>query len=230
MSGEKILIVDDEEDILELVAYNLKREGYQTVSAVSGEEALKKCRSETPDLIVLDLMLPGIDGLQVMKTLREDSVTKDIPTVMLTAKGDEADIVTGLELGADDYISKPFSPRVLLARVRAVLRRNRATDAQMPSILRIHDLEIHQGRRSVSIKGTPVELTFTEFQVLSFLAARPGWVFTRTQIVDAVRGDSYPVTDRSVDVQIVGLRKKLGPYGKYVETVRGVGYRFRENP
>lgn len=230
MSGEKILIVDDEEDILELVAYNLKREGYQTVSAVSGEEALKKCRSETPDLIVLDLMLPGIDGLQVMKTLREDSVTKDIPTVMLTAKGDEADIVTGLELGADDYISKPFSPRVLLARVRAVLRRNRDTDAQMPSILRIHDLEIHQGRRSVSIKGTPVELTFTEFQVLSFLAARPGWVFTRTQIVDAVRGDSYPVTDRSVDVQIVGLRKKLGPYGKYVETVRGVGYRFRENP
>ncbi len=230
MSGEKILIVDDEEDILELVAYNLKREGYQTVSAVSGEEALKKCRSETPDLIVLDLMLPGIDGLQVMKTLREDSVTKNIPTVMLTAKGDEADIVTGLELGADDYISKPFSPRVLLARVRAVLRRNRDTEAQMPSILRIHDLEIHRGRRSVSIKGAPVELTFTEFQVLSFLAARPGWVFTRTQIVDAVRGDSYPVTDRSVDVQIVGLRKKLGPYGKYIETVRGVGYRFRENP
>ena len=230
MSGEKILIVDDEEDILELVAYNLKREGYQTVSAVSGEEALKKCRSETPDLIVLDLMLPGIDGLQVMKTLREDSVTKNIPTVMLTAKGDEADIVTGLELGADDYISKPFSPRVLLARVRAVLRRNRDTEAQMPSILRIHDLEIHQGRRSVFINGSPVELTFTEFQVLSFLAARPGWVFTRMQIVDAVRGDSYPVTDRSVDVQIVGLRKKLGPYGKYIETVRGVGYRFRENP
>ena len=230
MSGEKILIVDDEEDILELVAYNLKREGYQTVSAVSGEEALKKCRSETPDLIVLDLMLPGIDGLQVMKTLREDSVTKNIPTVMLTAKGDEADIVTGLELGADDYISKPFSPRVLLARVRAVLRRNRDTEAQTPAILRIHDLEIHQGRRSVSIKGAPLELTFTEFQVLSFLATRPGWVFTRTQIVDAVRGDSYPVTDRSVDVQIVGLRKKLGPYGKYIETVRGVGYRFRENP
>jgi two-component system, OmpR family, alkaline phosphatase synthesis response regulator PhoP len=230
MSGEKILIVDDEEDILELVAYNLKREGYQTVSAVSGEEALKKCRSETPDLIVLDLMLPGIDGLQVMKTLREDSVTKNIPTVMLTAKGDEADIVTGLELGADDYISKPFSPRVLLARVRAVLRRNRDTEVQMPSILRIHDLEIHRGRRSVSINGSPAELTFTEFQVLSFLAARPGWVFTRTQIVDAVRGDSYPVTDRSVDVQIVGLRKKLGPYGKYIETVRGVGYRFRENP
>ena len=229
MSGEKILIVDDEEDILELVGYNLSREGYQTISAVTGEEALKKSRSETPDLIILDLMLPGIDGLQVMKALREDSVTKNIPTVMLTAKGDEADIVAGLELGADDYISKPFSPRVLLARVRAVLRRNRRM-AQTPSILRIHALEIHQGRRSVSVKGDTVELTFTEFQVLSFLAARPGWVFTRGQIVDGVRGDSYPVTDRSVDVQIVGLRKKLGACGKYIETVRGVGYRFRENP
>ena len=230
MPGEKILIVDDEEDILELVAYNLGREGYQTSSAASGEEALKKARSDTPDLIVLDLMLPGIDGLRVMKTLKEDSATREIPTVMLTAKGEEADIVTGLELGADDYISKPFSPRVLLARVRAVLRRRKETVGQTPSPLRIHDLEIHQGRRSVSIKGEPVELTFTEFQVLSFLAARPGWVFTRTQIVDAVRGESYPVTDRSVDVQIVGLRKKLGAYGKYIETVRGVGYRFRENP
>jgi two-component system phosphate regulon response regulator PhoB len=149
---------------------------------------------------------------------------------MLTAKGEEADIVTGLELGADDYITKPFSPRVLLARVRAVLRRKPETANRSPSILRIHDLEIHPGRRRVSANGNPVDLTFTEFQILSFLAARPGWVFTRSQIVDAVRGDSYPVTDRSVDVQIVGLRKKLGACGKYIETVRGVGYRFRENP
>ena len=230
MSGEKILIVDDEEDILELVAYNLAREGYRTVNATSGEDALKKSRSEMPDLIVLDLMLPGIDGLEVMKALKVDSSTKNIPTVMLTAKGEEADIVTGLELGADDYITKPFSPRVLLARVRAVLRRKTESVNRSSSILRIHDLEIHQGRRSVSVKGNSVDLTFTEFQFLSFLAARPGWVFTRTQIVDAVRGDSYPVTDRSVDVQIVGLRKKLGPCGKYIETVRGVGYRFRENP
>lgn len=229
MSGEKILIVDDEDDILELVAYNLSREGYRTIPAVSGEDALNKSRTEMPDLIVLDLMLPGIDGLQVMKALREDSATKNIPTVMLTAKGEEADIVAGLELGADDYVCKPFSPRVLLARVRAVLRRNRGGVSQGPAVIRIHDLEIDQGRRSVSIQGDPIDLTFTEFQVLSFLAARPGWVFTRTQIVDAVRGDAYPVTDRSVDVQIVGLRKKLGPYGKYIETVRGVGYRFREN-
>lgn len=230
MSGEKILIVDDEEDILELVDYNLSREGYRTVKAQSGENALKKCRSEIPDLIVLDLMLPGIDGLEVMKILNGDSTTKNIPTVMLTAKGEEADIVAGLELGADDYITKPFSPRVLLARVRAVLRRKTETPNKSADILRIHALEIHHGRRSVLLKGESVDLTFTEFQVLTFLATRPGWVFTRTQIVDAIRGDSYPVTDRSVDVQIVGIRKKLGPYGKYIETVRGVGYRFSENP
>jgi two-component system, OmpR family, alkaline phosphatase synthesis response regulator PhoP len=230
MSGEKILIVDDEEDIIELVSYNLAREGYRTVHAASGEDALKKSRSEMPDLIVLDLMLPGICGLEVMKVLKEDSGTRNIPTVMLTAKGEEADIVTGLELGADDYITKPFSPRVLLARVRAVLRRKTEDAPRFLSILRIHDLEIDQARRSVTAKEKPVDLTFTEFQILSYLSARPGWVFTRSQIVDAVHGDSYPVTDRSVDVQIVGLRKKLGPCGKYIETVRGVGYRFRENP
>lgn len=230
MSGEKILIVDDEEDILELVSYNMTREGYQTVSAISGEAALKKARSESPDLIVLDLMLPGIDGLEVMKALKADSETKSIPTIMLTAKGEEADIVTGLELGADDYVTKPFSPRVLLARIRAVLRRGADNDNRPATILRIHALEIHQGRRSVSADGEAIDLTFTEFQILSFLATRPGWVFTRSQIVDAVRGDSYPVTDRSVDVQIVGLRKKLGTYGKYIETVRGVGYRFKEEP
>jgi two-component system phosphate regulon response regulator PhoB len=164
-----------------------------------------------------------------MKALKADTDTRGIPTVMLTAKGEESDIVAGLELGADDYIVKPFSPRVLLARVQAVLRRKPETDKGPSATLQIHDLEIHQGRRRVLAGGKPVDLTFTEFQILSFLAARPGWVFTRTQIVDAVRGNSYPVTDRSVDVQIVGLRKKLGPCGKYIETVRGVGYRFSES-
>ncbi len=230
MPSEKILIVDDEEDILELVAYNLTREGFRTIKAASGEEALKAAGTENPDLIVLDLMLPGIDGLEVMKALKDNPATRDIPTVMLTAKGDEADIVTGLELGADDYITKPFSPRVMLARLRAVLRRKSEPATPSPSTLRVHDLEIHAGRRSVAVQGTPVNLTYTEFQVLAFLARRPGWVFTRTQIVDAVRGDDYPVTDRSVDVQIVGLRKKLGACGRYIETVRGVGYRFREDP
>jgi len=179
-------------------------------------------------LIVLDLMLPGIDGLESTKLLKNDQGTRDIPIVMLTAKGEEADIVTGLELGADDYITKPFSPRILVARVRAVLRRNVKEPMEESSILRIHDLVIHPGRREVLIDGKPVQLTFTEFGILKFLARRPGWVFTRSQIVDAVRGDDYFVTDRSVDVQIVGLRKKLGPAGNYIETVRGVGYRFKE--
>jgi two-component system phosphate regulon response regulator PhoB len=149
---------------------------------------------------------------------------------MLTAKGEEADVVTGLELGADDYITKPFSPRVLLARIKAVLRRGPELATEIDDVLTIHELEIHLGRREVRAGGELLEMTFTEFQVLFHLAKRPGWVLTRSQIVDAVRGNDYPVTDRSVDVQIVGLRKKLGPYGKYIETVRGVGYRFKERP
>ena len=230
MPKERILVVEDEEDILELVRYNLSREGYQVMGVTSGEEVLKITRSEALDLIVLDLMLPGIDGLEVTKILKNDSKTQDIPIVMLTAKGDEADIVTGLELGADDYITKPFSPRILIARIRAILRR-KTTKASMDDteVIQIHELKIHPGRRDVSIKGESVELSYTEFQVLYYLAQQPGWVFTRYQIIDAIRGDDYPVTDRSVDVQIVGLRKKLGAYGKYIETVRGVGYRFREN-
>ncbi len=228
MAKEKILIVDDEEDILELLRYNLAREGYQIEAAESGEKTLKKVRTDPPELIVLDLMLPGIDGLEVAKTLKNDPKTQDIPIIMLTAKGEEADVVAGLELGADDYITKPFSPRVLLARVRAVLRRKSQEPVADMNELNIHGIHIHPGRRSVTIDDQNVELTFTEFQVLYFLAKRPGWVFTRSQIVDLVRGDNYPVTDRSVDVQIVGLRKKLGPYGKHIETVRGVGYKFME--
>ncbi|MBW2428119.1 MAG: response regulator transcription factor [Deltaproteobacteria bacterium] len=229
MPKELILVVDDEEDILELVRYNLVKEGYQVTGALTGEDALQKARSEAFDLIVLDLMLPGIDGLDVTKKLKGNQKTEHIPIVMLTAKGEEADIVTGLELGADDYITKPFSPRVLVARVRAALRRKTQPSEDETAAVQIHDLEIHPGRRSVLVSSKPVDLTYTEFQVLYILARRPGWVFTRAQIVDAVRGDHYPVTDRSVDVQIVGLRKKLGACGKYIETVRGVGYRFREN-
>jgi len=230
MAKERILVVDDEEDILELVVYNLTRDGYRTTGALSGEAAIKKARSEAFDLILLDLMLPGIDGLEVTRILKNDKKTSDIPIVILTAKGEEADIVTGLELGADDYITKPFSPRVLIARVRAALRRKAKAPIDENAVVHVHALEIDPGKRSVLAGEQPVELTFTEFQVLLLLARRPGWVFTRSQIVDLVRGSDYPVTDRSVDVQIVGLRKKLGAYGKYLETVRGVGYRFRENP
>jgi two-component system phosphate regulon response regulator PhoB len=149
---------------------------------------------------------------------------------MLTAKGEEADVVAGLELGADDYVTKPFSPRILVARIRAVIRRRGLATPDENALLDIHGISIHPGRREVTVAGQPVDLTYTEFQVLSLLARRPGWVFTRSQIVDLVRGDDYPVTDRSVDVQIVGLRRKLGEYGKLVETVRGVGYRMRERP
>ncbi|MEJ2168161.1 MAG: response regulator transcription factor, partial [Desulfobacterales bacterium] len=211
MPKERILVVEDEEDILELVRFNLVKEGYQVAGALTGEDALKKARAEAFDLVVLDLMLPGIDGLEVAKKLKSDQKTGQVPILMLTAKGEEADIVTGLELGAEDYVTKPFSPRVLVARVRAILRRKSGQpDADPTSMLRIHNLEIDLGRRSVLISGQAVELTYTEFQLLYILARRPGWVFTRSQIVDAVRGDDYPVTDRSVDVQIVGLRKKLG--------------------
>ena len=229
MKKEKILVVDDEEDILELVRYNLVREGYAVVCAATGEDALNSAASDPADLIILDLMLPGIDGLEVARRLKKNPGTKDTPIVMLSAKGEEADIVSGLELGADDYVTKPFSPRILVARIKAVIRRKSDAAEEESDVLNVRELVIHTGRRHVTANGRPLELTYTEFQVLYFLARRPGWVFTRSQIVDAVRGDDYPVTDRSVDVQIVGLRKKLGPLGKYIETVRGVGYRFIEN-
>ena len=228
MPRERILVVDDEEDILELVRFNLSKEGYQAICAETGERAAEIARSEMPDLIVLDLMLPGMDGLEVAKFLKNNPETESIPIVMLTAKGEESDVITGLELGADDYVTKPFSPKILLARIKAVLRRKAADPPDGSEVVRIHNLLIHPGRREVRVDDNPVDLTFTEFGILSYLIRRPGWVFTRSQIVDAVRGSNYFVTDRSVDVQIVGLRKKLGSAGKFIETVRGVGYRFKE--
>lgn len=230
MAREKILVVDDEEDILELLRYNLEREGYNIHCAESGEKALSMGTGEPFDLIILDLMLPGMDGLEVMRTLKNKSETSAVPIMMLTAKGEEADVVTGLEMGADDYIVKPFSPRILLARIKTILRRGtpRPEKPDTADAIRIHDLVIDPGRHQVLLSGKEIQLTLSEFQILCFLSARPGWVFTRTQIVDKIRGDNYAVTDRSVDVQIVGLRKKLGSGGKYIETVRGVGYRFKE--
>lgn len=228
MPKETILVVEDEADILELIRYNLSKEGYNVVGAASGEEALKKAQAQTPDLVLLDLMLPQLDGLEVCKRFKQDDRTRATPVVMLTAKGEEADVVTGLEVGADDYIVKPFSPRVLLARVRAVLRRARRGVPGEDEAITVHNISIHPGRREVLVDGKKLELTNTEFRVLHYLARRPGWVYTRYQIVDAVHGEHYPVTERSVDVQIVGLRKKLGKAGKYIETVRGVGYRFKD--
>lgn len=228
MAREHVLIVEDDEDIQELITYNLSREGFRTSISGSGEDALKKVRSERFDLVILDLMLPGMDGLDVCRALKKEEKTMSVPVIMLTAKGEESDIVTGLELGADDYIVKPFSPKILVARIKTVLRRKSAEPVDESQPILIHDLSIHPGRREVLIKKHPVDLTNMEFRVLHFLAGRPGWVFSRYQIVEGVRGDNYPVTDRSVDVLIVGLRKKLGAAGDYIETVRGVGYRFRE--
>jgi len=228
MAEEQILAVDDEEDILELVRFNLAREGYRVIGSTTGLKTLELARENHPDLIVLDLMLPDINGLEVTRILKGNDDTRNIPIVMLTAKGEEADIVAGLELGADDYITKPFSPRILAARVGAVLRRSVYKSVDNDSVFRIHDLTIHPGRREVLVGDDPAQLTYTEFNILNYLARRPGWVFTRSQIMDAVHGEDYAVTERSVDVQIVGLRKSLGPAGDYIETVRGVGYRFRE--
>jgi two-component system phosphate regulon response regulator PhoB len=230
MSKKQILVIEDEEDILALIHFNLIKNGFRVECATSGEEGHRKARDLRPDLILLDLMLPGMDGLDVCRQLHNAPDTKDCPIIMLTAKGEEHDIVKGLELGADDYITKPFSPQVLLARVQAVLRRRGKPDNQPEhgSPIEIHDLYIHPGRNKVVAAGEEVDLTYTEFKVLVLLASRPGWVLNRTQIVDAIHGEGYAVTDRAVDVQIVGLRKKLGPCGDYIETVRGVGYRFRE--
>jgi two-component system phosphate regulon response regulator PhoB len=228
MTGERILVVEDEKDILELVKYNLAKEGYNVTGVASGEDALTQIRSQAPDLIILDLMLPGVDGLEVCRIIRRDGDLQKIPIIMLTAKGEEADVVSGLEVGADDYVTKPFSPRILTARIKAVLRRGTEEPKDEFSEIRIHDLVIQPRRHELHVAGTLVELTNTEFRILHFLAGKPGWVFTRNQIVDAIRGEDYVTTDRSVDVHIVSLRKKLGHAREYIETVRGVGYRFRD--
>ena len=228
MAKENILVVEDEEDIQELVSYNLNREGYVTICVGTGEEGLEKIRQTMPDLVLLDLMLPGLDGLRVCKILKNDTKTAHIPIIMVSAKGEEADIVAGLEMGADDYITKPFSTKVLIARVRSVLRRGEAQE-ETGKVIKRKDLVINPGRREVLLKGTQLTLTFSEFEILQLLAKKPGWVYTRNQIVNDVKGDDYPVTERAIDVQIVGLRKKMGKCGDYIETIRGVGYRFRDD-
>jgi two-component system, OmpR family, alkaline phosphatase synthesis response regulator PhoP len=228
MAHERILVIEDEEEILELLRYNLTKQGYRVVCASCGEDGLKAARTETPNLVLLDLMLPGVDGMEVCRRLKAEPALQAVPIVMLTAKGEEADVVAGLEIGADDYVTKPFSPRVLIARVRAALRRRAAVPVADNEAIRAHNILIHPGRHEVLIDAKPVELTATEFRVLHVLAQRPGWVFTRSQIAGLVHGEDFVVTDRSVDVQIVGLRKKLGSAGECIETVRGVGYRFKE--
>ena len=228
MAKETILVVDDEEDILELVRYNLSQEGYQVLCAQTGEKSLQILKSEPVDLMILDLMLPGIDGFSVAQRVKNDPRTRHIPIVMLTAKDSEADVVNGLQIGAEDYIIKPFSPKILIARVQKILRRTPLEPTASKDRIQHNALVIDVRKHEVTVGGIAVNLTFTEFEILTLLAGRPGWAFSRSQIVDSVRGYNYSVTDRSVDVQIVGLRRKLGSYGRCIETVRGVGYRFRD--
>jgi len=228
-----ILVVEDDADIRHLLTYHLSKEGYEVRVVASGEEALQAVANQAPDVVLLDLMLPGLDGLSVCQRLRAQPNTAGIPIIMLTAKGEEADIVTGLNAGANDYIPKPFSPKVLSARLRAVLRRpglaaSVVSEDDGAEVIRIHNVCMHLGRHEVLVDGQPVALSVTEFRLLHFLARRPGWVFTRQQILDGLHGDKHAITDRAVDVQIVGLRRRLGNAAPYLETVRGVGYRFKE--
>ena len=227
MAKEIILVVDDDPDVQELVAFNLDQNGYQPRCVGTGDDALEKAKKELPNLVVLDLMLPDIDGLSVCRALKADPNTAAIPIIMLTAKGEEIDIVTGLELGADDYVVKPFSPRILLARIRAALRHEEDVAGTSDRIIKLDNLVLDPGCREVWVDRQPVTLTYTEFELLHHLLKHPGWVYSRSQLIDAVRGDNYAVTERSVDVQVVGLRKKLGRFGDRIETVRGVGYRLR---
>ncbi len=226
MAGEKILVIEDDQDIADLLQYNLERERYRVILAATGEKGLEAARQKSPDLILLDLMLPGINGLDVCRTLKDDPSTRLVPILMISARTEEADIVSGLELGADDYITKPFSPREVLARLRAVLRRHQPEET--PSGVSIHGIAIDTAKYEVTVGGKKTNLTPTEFKLLFTLASRPGWVFTRYQLVNAIRGEDVMVTDRTVDVHVASVRKKLGASGKHLITIRGVGYRFEE--
>ena len=227
LDSKNILVVEDDLDIRELMSFNLANEGHQVFEANDGEVGIDKARNNNPDLILLDLMLPGIQGLDVCRIIKSDQETKKIPIIMVTALGQEEDIVKGLETGADDYITKPFSIKVLIARVNAVLKRSIEVGEDKSKDILINGINIKTRSREVRVNENLInDLTFSEFQILYLLAGHPGWVFTRYQIIDKIRGDNYPVTDRSVDFQIVGLRKKLGDAGKLIKTVRGVGYRF----
>ena len=226
MKQHRILVVEDDRDIQELLRYHLEKHGYLVEGVANGAQVAAAVKKFTPDLVLLDLMLPGMDGLEVCRMLKANPASAAIPVIMVTARGEEADIVTGLELGAIDYICKPFRPREVMARVKAGLRRVTEARDDKAAVAYL-GLRIDPAHHAVTIDGQPVELTAGEFRLLHYLAKRPGRVFTRDQIIDGCRGDDYSVTDRAVDVQVVGLRRKLGDYGQYVETVRGVGYRMK---
>lgn len=232
MARETILVVEDDENIQQLVGYNLAKAGFHVLYADNGEQSLIVIKREKPDLIVLDLMLPGLNGFEICKQVRKDPKTKNLPIVMLTAKSEENDMAAGLDIGADDYITKPFSPKVLISRIKAALRRKEGLSdegigGKKNTRISVHGITIDPNRYEVLVDDEVIPLTVTEFSILELLARRPGWVFNRQQIIDGVRGYDYVITPRAVDVQVFGLRKKLGEAGKYIETVRGIGYRMQ---
>lgn len=228
MAREKVVVIEDEADILEIMEYNLVREGYRVLTSKNGEEGLARVRKELPELVLLDLMLPGIDGIEVCRSLKRDPETRNIPIIMVTAKGEESDVVLGLGVGADDYITKPFSPKELLARIRAVLRRGPLKEDRSGGRIVLQDLVIDPSRHEFLVKGKQVSLTATEMRLLYYLASHPGRVFTRDHLLSRAIGEESEVIDRNVDVHIRAIRRKAEACGDLIETVRGVGYRFRE--
>ncbi|MEO0083782.1 MAG: response regulator transcription factor [candidate division WOR-3 bacterium] len=223
-----IAVVDDEQDIVDLITHHLEKEHFKVEAFYDGESILEYTKKHKPDLIILDLMLPGIDGLEVCKSLKKDDVTNSIPIIMLTAKSSETDKIVGLELGADDYITKPFSPRELVARVKSVLRRLE-TKLQQAKVIKIDGLVIDLSKFQVMVNKKKINLTATEFKLLSVLASRSGWVFNRQQLLDEIWDYDRVILDRTIDVHIRNLRKKLGQYGSYIKSLRGFGYKFEKD-
>jgi len=231
MGSERILIIEDDPEIQEMLKHAFAQEGWKLIQAKTGEQGLERLRKEGADCVVLDIMLPGMDGFKALKKIRADESLRSLPVIMCTARGEEADVVAGLELGADDYVVKPYSPRVLAARIRAGLRRKEssdtAEDAKEKTFWQHGPLSLDVERHACLLDETPLELLATEFAILAQFMSHPDIVFSRQKLITAIRGEDYPVTDRSVDVQILGLRKKLMHAGDMIETIRGVGYRFK---
>lgn len=227
MSKEKILVVEDERDIRELISYNLEHEGYKVIACDNGERSVELIKREQPELVILDLMLPGMDGLEVCKIIKQDDRTRHIPVMMLTAKSEETDVVVGLQIGADDYITKPFSPKILIARVRTILRRIE-TRGRKNEVRKIDLLVMDLPKHKTFYRDKTLELTAIEFNILEFLSRYPGRAFSRDQIMDGAWKEGRFVVDRAVDVHIRALRRKLGKGASLIETVRGLGYRFKE--
>ncbi len=232
MSIERILVIEDDPEIQEMLKFAFAREGWKLTQALTGEEGLKVIREKGADCVILDIMLPGMDGFKTIKKIRAEKNLQTLPVIMCTARGEEADIVAGLELGADDYVVKPYSPRVLAARIRAALRRKDAASAdaeasKCKTFFQHGSLKIDIERHAAFLEDTPLDLFPTEFAILAHFLSNPDIVFSRQKLITAIRGHDYPVTDRSIDVQIMGLRKKLGTSGDMIETIRGIGYRLK---